>query len=130
MDLLLPVGGSEKEEDETGHGIVLILSSSDMLTQHCYLLNYKSDTMKPIWAPHKVFLHTATLDERYIAYLGTISPKKECLLSGIGQIRGLEAPARKFWPSFQQALIPKLSQFLLKSQSICMFSGHFLHHYH
>ena len=29
--------------------------------------------------------------------------------------QGGEAPARKFWPSFHQVLIPKISQYLLKS---------------
>ena len=43
--------------------------------------------------------------------------------------QGGEAPAQKFWPSFYQALIPKISKFLFKSHT-CMFSGNFLHHYH
>ena len=37
-----------------------------------------------------------------------------------------EAPARKFWPSFHQVLIPKISQYILKSYNICMFSGQIL----
>ena len=62
------------------------------------------------------------------ARYGTTSHKKKCLLSG--NQGGREAPARKFWPSFHQVLIPKISQFLPKTYNICMFSGHFLHHYH
>ena len=44
--------------------------------------------------------------------------------------QGGEAPAQKFWPVFHQVLIPKISHFILNSHNICMFSGHFLHHYH
>ena len=44
--------------------------------------------------------------------------------------QGGEAPARKFWPSFHQVQIPKMSKFLVKSHNICMFFGHVLHHYH
>ena len=60
--------------------------------------------------------------------LGMTSLKKECLLSGIVRIRGGggEALARKFWPSFHQVLIPKISQYLLKSHNICMFFWYFL----
>ena len=57
------------------------------------------------------------------------SLKKECLLSGIAQIRG-GALAQKFWPSFHQVLIPKISQYLLKSHNISMFFGNFCHEFH
>ena len=56
-----------------------------------------------------------------VGELGKTSPKKECLLSGIAQIRGGEAPARHFLPSFHKIIGPKIGKFLLKSHNTCMF---------
>ena len=47
--------------------------------------------------------------------LGKTSQKKNVYFWALPESGGGEALARNFWPSFHQVLIPKISQYLLKS---------------